>query len=120
MTVLKDVLDDGGDRAQEQDHAGEAKERDDGGRVRRQALLRFQPRTHRSKSGHVQGVQLLDEAGKPVLLVWIHMDDRSPHMGWPTIRDLNRAREHFRTVSGNSKYSSSPWWNVPSIRSRTP
>src|SRR6478752_9498582 len=92
MTVLKDVLDDGGDRAQEQDHPDEADERDDGGRV----LLHFQPRTHRSKSGHVQGDQLLDEAGKPVLLVWSHMDDRSPHMGWPTIRDLNRARNHFR------------------------
>ena len=24
------------------------------------------------------------------------MDERSPHMGWPTIRDLNLARKHFR------------------------
>jgi len=78
MTMLKDVLDEGGDRAQEQDHADEAQERNDRGRVRRQALLRFRARLHRSKSRHVQGVQLLDEAGKPFLLVWSHMDDHSP------------------------------------------
>jgi hypothetical protein len=78
VTVLKDVLDDGGDRTQEHDYADEAEERDDGRRVRRRALLHFQTRTHQSKSGHVQGVQLLDEAGKPFLLVWSHMDDHSP------------------------------------------
>src|SRR6476660_2453276 len=96
MTVLKDVLDDGGDRAQEQNHPDEAEEWDDRGRVRRQPLLRFQTRTHRSESSHVQGVQLLDEAGKLSLLVWRHMDDCSPYMGRPPIRDLNRARKHFR------------------------
>jgi hypothetical protein len=75
MTVLKHILHDRRDGAQEQDHPNETSEWHDPRPLLRRTVDRFKDTVHRSESDHVEGIQLLNEAAKTISMIGSDVDN---------------------------------------------
>jgi len=87
--MLKDVLNDWRHRAQQENCGEQTGQRDKGRGSPREIVGRPLDIAHRSDSRHVEGVQLIDEAGELRLLVRRNSGDHRAQMRGPNVGNLN-------------------------------